>query len=347
MEAGMRSTAMKKAILISGGPIRIAEDFRLPFLPSRSTAGPGAGSVAIVLTFDGARVKKEISRERGEFELVQKGEGYSLLWKGEPFIEEVAIKPTLFHSPEQAFFNVGSACIYDCKFCVSRKLDSRITKNLDPDRIVSMILEASEREDFRAVALTSAVVDSPSETVLRMAYIIAKVREALDPRIPIGVEPYIGEFEDIDRLKAAGADEIKINIETFDREIFTKVCGKLDFDRILRSIKYAVQVFGVGKVCSNIIVGLGETDDNVVEGVEFLARIGCVATLRPLKINEMNRKPLEQALGHPLEPVPPERIVRLAEEHRMMLELYHLSTLSFKTMCHACTCCDVVPSRDL
>jgi hypothetical protein len=347
VEARLNELAKKKAILITGGAVKIPHDLKLPFRLSRSTAGPGAGAPAVVLSFQGLRVKKAISRDQGEFELIQKDGKFVLTRNGEPFLDSVEIQPTLYHSPEQAFFNIETSCIYDCKFCVSKKLDPRITKGLNPEKIIEMILDASKRNDFKAVALTSAVVGSPSETVQKMTYIVSRVREQLDPKIPIGVEPYVDDYEHIEMLKAAGADEIKINIETFDRDIFKKVCNKLEFDTIIRMIQYAVRVFGVGKVCSNIIVGLGETDENVLEGVEYLARLGCVATIRPLKINDLNRKGLEEALGYPLKPVSPDRLLRLATEQKMILELYQLSTLSFKTMCHACTCCDIVPFRDI
>lgn len=346
MEEALDLPVSKKAILIAGGPVKVGPGIHLPFHPSRSTAGPGAGSISIVLSFDGVRVKKAISREAGEFELVTGEKGFELLRDGRPFISKLEIEPTIFHSPEQAFFNLDTECIYDCKFCTSSKLDKRSKKNLDLERIVELVIQASERSDFKAVAFTSAVVDSPSATVRRLSYVICRVREALDPTVPIGVEPYVESFDDIDRLKAAGADEIKINIETFDREIFAKVCGKRDFDWLLTAIKYAVGTFGSGKVCSNIIVGLGEADQNVIDGVDYLAKIGCLATLRPLRINDANREALESSLG-PLQHVTPERMIRLAEEQRSIFELYGLNPGSFKTMCHACTCCDIVPFRDI
>jgi biotin synthase-related radical SAM superfamily protein len=345
VEEGMKELARKKAILLAGGMVRVPEDLRLPVLPSRSTAGPGAGNVAIVLQFDGHRVKKAISREGGEFELVAKDEGFSLLRNGSPFLERVNIQPTLAHSPEQAFYNVGTECIYDCKFCTSRRLEKRKTKDLSPERIVELIVEQSKRPDFKAVALTSAVVGSPKETAERMLFIVREVRRAL-PDVPIGVEPYLDDIEDIDRLKKAGADEIKLNVESWDPEVFRKVCGELDLDWILKALAHAVRVFGRGKVCSNIIYGLGETDENVLEGVEELAEMGVVATLRPLRVSGLNREALEHALGTVTE-VTPERMLMLAEEQKSILERHGLDTRSFHTMCNACTCCDIVPFRDL
>lgn len=345
MEEDRRLTAEKKAILLTGGPLKVPTDFRPPFPISRSTAGPGAGSTGIVLAFGHTRVKKAISAGSGEFELVGDGPRYAIHRHGLPFLEDVEVRPTLAHAPEQAFYNLDTDCIYHCRFCTSPQLDKRITKGLDPDKVVSLILRASERPDLKAVALTSAVVTDPQSTVDKLAYVIARVREKL-PAIPIGVEPYIDSLGQVEQLKMAGADEIKLNIETYDRDIFLKVCGEQDFDWIMTVIEHAGKVFGRGKVTSNIIVGMGESDGNVLEGVEALARLGCVATLRPLRLNDLNRGPMTEALGV-LEPLSPERLLRLAEGHKAILKRHGLTSTTLHTMCHECKCCDLVPFRDL
>ncbi len=344
MEAGL-SVAMKKAILITGGQLRIPKDMVLPFMPSRSTAGPGAGSTSIVIAFEGARCKKGISRESGEFELVPKAGGYRILRNGQPFLENVEIRPTIAHAPEQAFFNLAQDCIYDCKFCASRKLDERITKNLSPERVVQMVLDASKRPDFRSVAFTSAVVDSPEKTVERLLFVVREVRKML-PDVPIGVEPYISKLSDVEDFKAAGADEIKLNIETFDPDRFARVCGKLHYDFVLKALDHAVEVFGKGKVTTNLLVGLGESDENLLDGIRYFAERGIVATLRPLRINELNREALIEALG-PLVPVTAERIIGLAKKAKAIMEENGITSKTYHTMCHECGCCDIVPFRDL
>ncbi len=346
MEAGLKDIAAKKAKLLTSGAVKLSSKVRLPFAPSRSTAGPGAGTVGIVIAFGGHRVKKAISMEKGEFELLETEKGYSLTYHDQPFLETVEIQPTLFHAPEQAFFNVETECIYDCKFCTSRKLEKKITKDLTPEKIVKMILDSSKRPDFKAVALTSAVVKSPGITVDKMVYIVTEVRKALGQDIPIGVEPYVDSIEQIDRLKQAGANEFKMNLETFDQDIFRKVCGELDLEWIMKALAHAVQVFGKGKVCSNIIIGMGESDENALAGMKALSAIGVVATLRPLRVNDLNRHSLEEVLGK-LEPIREERLIRLAKEQKRILEKYQLSTLTFQTMCHSCGCCDIVPFRDI
>jgi len=346
MEAKVRpDIARKKAELLAGGPVMLPRDYRLPFAPSRSTAGPGAGTVAIVFSFGNTRAKKQVSRNQGEFELVSRDGVVGIARQGRPFIDGVVLVPTLLHAPFQAFVNIDHECTMDCKFCGSPHLDQHITKNLSDEKIVAMILRASKQPDFKSVAFTSAVPRSTAMTVRRMAGLVRSTR-ALLPDARIGVEPYATRPDEVDALRDAGADEIKLNIESFDRDIFEKVCPKRDYDTILHMINHAGEVFGKNKVCSNIIFGLGESDENVLEGTKVLANMGAVATLRALRRTEHNMAELEKALGR-LEPVTSNRMLSLARSQKEILREYDLTPLRFETMCHACLACDIVPFWDV
>jgi molybdenum cofactor biosynthesis enzyme MoaA len=340
-----KSLVEKKASLLLGGRVKIPLDMKLPYRPSCSTAGPGAGSTGIVLTFGGMRVKKAVSREDGEFELVPQGGSYSLWHNGQMFINDVQIRPVVFHAPGQAFFNLDNRCILGCTFCSSPLLEAGMDKGHTPEKVVEAIVSSYAEEGFDAVAITSGVPDTIEKTLGRILFVVREVRKAI-PDISIGVEPYISSLDQIDVLRDAGADEIKINIETYDRDIFGKVCPKKDYDLILRSIEHAGVVFGQGKVASNIIIGLGESDESVLQGVEHLARLGCVATLRSLRTNDFNRDGLSHDIGE-VRPIDEERLMRLARSQMTIMNRFHLSTLEFRTMCHRCGCCDIVPFVDI
>ena len=74
--------------------------------------------------------------------------------------------------------------------------------------------------------------------------------------------------------------------------------------------------------------------------------MGAVATLRALRRSEHNIASLEEALGK-LEPVGADRMLRLAREQKKVFQDYGLSPLKFKTMCHKCLGCDIVPFVDV
>ncbi|MEN6342645.1 MAG: hypothetical protein ABFC89_08815 [Methanospirillum sp.] len=69
-------------------------------------------------------------------------------------------------------------------------------------------------------------------------------------------------------LFAAGACEIKYNVETMDPEIFARVCPGLSLPDILLALQGAVEIFGRSRVSSNVILGLGETDECVRDGAK-------------------------------------------------------------------------------
>ncbi len=335
----------KKAELILGGAVKIPEGFQFPFRTSHSTAGPGAGYESAVFAFGDLRVKKAISYDSGDFELIPHENRYSLSKNGELFLDNVRLIPVVFHCPEQAFFNLDQRCIYNCAYCASPMLDKSTFKGITDQYIVEGVGKAVSEKKIVSVSLTSGVVGSVDETVSRFVSCIKSIREKF-PDIPIGVEPYISEKKHIMMLKEAGANEIKLNLESSDKNVFQKVCPELDYDSIWDMLSFAVDVFGKGMVSSNIIFGMGETDENIRTCFDKLSSMGVVPTARAIRWNTMNRNNLEKAIGK--QPyVTPERMIRIAEMQMDSLKKHGLDTRHLHTMCVECTCCDIVPFRDI
>jgi biotin synthase-related radical SAM superfamily protein len=347
--------ARKKAELISVGCIYIPTEIKVPFPMSRSTAGPGAGTPGLVFSLENKmRAKLGVVKDKiTKFELREVANDntnkYQIYKDGELFIDNVQIVPTLLHAPSQAFINIASNCIFDCKFCASPHLDPNDIKKpqYTNQDWADLIIKTSKNNNFESVALTSAVPASPEQTVDDMLEIITKVKTALGEAVPIGVEPYVTELQELDRLHDVGATELKLNIQSYDRNIFELICPGLDFEKILKCIEYGVKVFGRNNVCSNLIIGLGETDEKVIAGIEHLAKMGAVVNLRALRTNDYNIPNLTEAIGHKPEPISPDRIFKLAHAQKEIFEKYNLTTTSFKTMCHKCKCCDLVPEHDI
>ena len=334
----------KKAQLILGGDVLLPKGFVMPYRISRSTAGPGAGKRSAVFSFGNMRVKKGISYDSGEFELIDNSGSLSLVRNGEVFLDDVKIEPVVFHSPEQAFFNLDQRCIYNCKFCTSPLLKEDATKSLTDEKIVNMIHGAMKDHNVISVALTSGVAGSIQETVERMASCVRTVRKEF-PDISIGVEPYVNSAEHLKMLKDAGANEIKINLETPRKDIFEKICPELDHSGILEMLKISVEMFGRGKVTTNLIFGIGETDDDLIGSMKLLASFGCVPVLRAIRLNNINKDNLLSAGIIP--DVTKDRMIDLANVQKHILEEYGLTTHTFRTMCFECGCCDLVPFKDI
>lgn len=298
-----------------------------------STAGPGAGLQGFFFTSGGRRVRLGVNSDSPlkatieDNELVIRCDG-EILARG--LIEEVGS-----HCPRQVYVTVSERCIYNCRFCPVPLQDSGHTKTIE--EIKGIVDEALARTQVDAISITSGVWKTPEEEVERVAEVTRALRRY---NLPIGVSVY--PTDDSSKvLREAGALEIKYNVETMDRQIFEGVCPGLDLDYILGSLKHAVEVYGRGSVFSNFIIGLGEMDKAVKQGVEELAGMGVIPILRPV-----NPHPLLAGKIR-MERPGPERILRLARMHRGVLDHHGLRADEAKTMCLPCTGCDLTPHRDL
>jgi biotin synthase-related radical SAM superfamily protein len=338
---------IKKALLLEAGAIHLSSPIISAFV-EKPSAGPDAGLKGLFLKFEHHRVRMTVVRDPSEtqFTLKKKGDDYYVMRGESIFLSNVTVEKPLLHTPNQAFINLASHCIFNCKYCATPKLKIRFM--LEPRRVLELIRSAMRREEgVKAIALTSGIVGSERNTLNLMVDAIKLIREELNHQIPIGVEPYVTKKDFIDQLYSAGADEMKVNIENFDREIVEAVCPDKDYNKVTSALEYSSKIFGKNKVCSNAIIGLGESDSTVLNGLEWMAERGVVTNLRPLLINPYRRQDLIEATHNKAVRPSAERMLKLALSHKSILEEYGLKTNLFQTMCHKCTGCEITPQQDV
>lgn len=320
-----------KAFLISIGSVSI--DNSLIPKARGSTAGPGAGTGSVFFRSGEKRVRLSINKDSPLSILKVEGEGNVAIFHKGRRIVRGELEPAIAHCPEQAFITLCEKCVFDCKYCPVPKLQGNVKSE---EEVLSIVDEVLKTGNLKAISLTSGVetsVEGEVERVLKMLPALKKYN------VPIGVSVYPTEGCSR-KFYEAGVSEVKYNVETMDYEIFKKVCGELSLDYILDRLKEAVDVFGKNRVFSNLIIGLGESDSSVSEGIETLAKMGVIPILRPV-----NPHPLR--LGDCFTERPsPERIKRLAKTEAEILKKYGLNPGLAKTMCLKCTGCDLVPFVD-
>jgi biotin synthase-related radical SAM superfamily protein len=320
-----------KAELIAAGSLDM--DPSLLGRTSIPTAGPGAGKLAFFFNSNDHRVRLGINpssslkgrKENGELVIIKDGRE----------IARGTIEEELIHCPDQAFITMCEKCIFDCKFCPVPKLQGKV-KTMD--EMLTMIERSHATGRMHAISITSGVEISPEKEVDRAEELIRRLREKY--KVPIGVSVYPTQ-DSTRRLKDAGADELKYNVETMDREIFSKVCPGGGLEDVLAGLREGVEIFGRNKVCSNFIIGLGETDGSAMKGIEELVSMGVVPILRaanphPLRKGEVF---IERPSG--------ERLMRLTRFLRDKLDEHGLRADTFRTMCLPCTGCDLNPHSDM
>lgn len=319
-----------KAELLSLGKIDVEPSLLPP--PRVSTAGPGMGIQNIFFSSGGLRVRLEVN-ENSPLKMRRKGDHVAVI-RDEQEIAEGIIEEVVAHCPGQVYITISERCIYNCQFCSVPGSKGKV-KTLD--EILAIVEDAQQRGQLEVISLTSGIEVSPEDEIDRVVGIVKALSQY---GVPIGVAVHPAEGTSR-RLKEAGVSEVKYSVETMDPEIFDRICrGRkghtLEF--ILESLREAVEVFGRNHVSSNIIIGLGETDACVRKGVEYLAKMGVIAVLRPISIPPSRKEDLKGAVRPS-----PERLLRLTRMARRILKKYGLSTGESRTMCLACTGCDLTP----
>lgn len=324
-------TPEMKAFLISIGSVSV--DSSLIPRARGSTAGPGAGTSSVFFRSGEKRVRLSINKDSPLSILKVEGEGnVGIFYQGKELVRG-KLEPAPAHCPDQAFITLCERCVFDCKYCPVPKLQGHVKSD---EEVLSIVDEVLRAGNLKAISLTSGVETSIEGEVERVLKLLPALKKY---NVPIGVSVYPTEGCSR-KFYEAGAFEVKYNVETMDREIFKKVCGDLSLDYILDRLREAVDVFGKNRVFSNFIIGLGESDDSVRDGIETLAQMGVIPVLRPV-----NPHPLRAGDCFTERPSP-ERLLKLAKLEAEILEKYGLDPGLAKTMCLRCTGCDLVPFVD-
>jgi biotin synthase-related radical SAM superfamily protein len=322
--------AQTKAELLATG--RVAIDENLLGQNIVSSAGPGAGKVGFFFSSGGHRVKLGADA-KSPLKAIEE-DGKICIYKGEKLLACGQIEEELLHCPEQAYINMTETCIFDCKFCPVPKLNGRVKS---VEEVLDMIEKAHDTGRMKAISITAGIDETVEKEVDRAVEVVRKCKKY---HVPIGVSVYPTSNSN-KLLKEAGADEIKYNVETMDRQLYSELCGEQDLDFILDCLSEAVRMFGKNRVCSNFIIGLGENDETAMEGIRELVRRGVVPILRPATSHPLRKKEVN------IERPSKERILKLTRFLKEELDQAGLDTRLFRTMCLPCTGCDLGPHRDL
>ena len=107
-------------------------------------------------------------------------------------------------------------------------------------------------------------------------------------------------------------------------------------------LEKAVSIFGKGKVCSNLIYGLGESDKDLFDVLDMLSSKGVMTNLRAVRMNDS----VSEMLKSSFKKIPvntSERAVSLLRYQEKIFTKYNLDPNTMDTMCFPCGCCDLIP----
>ncbi len=340
MEEGLT----KKAELLHGGMVRIPEGFDPPLRISHSVDGPGNAIGTAIFNFDHFRVKKQVSYTEGEFELQVSDRGWMSLHRDDKlFVDDVKIIPVLRHCHDQAIFNIDHDHIYN-SYCTTPFMDAVDPKTMKIDDMLSIIKENNSELRIKSVTFVSEPSTDIDRTIDRIVEATTAVKEAF-PRLTVGVEQCMMSSDHISQLRGAGVNEIKINIYCARRDIYERVFPEFDYDGVINTLREANTLYKKGKLATDIIYGLGETDQDIDILLERMCRMNVLPNLRMIRPQECTNSRLASAGIVPETPT----ILRsmfLGGLQKSAMKRHGLDPSRFHSMCFNCQCCDLIPFKD-
>jgi lipoic acid synthetase len=170
------------------------------------------------------------------------------------------------------FMILGDVCTRNCSFCAVAHGEGG---ELDPGEADALV-EAARAMELRHVVITSVTRDDlPDGGSSVFAEVIGKLHAAIEG---VSVEVLTPDFkgcrEDLDRVLDAGPDVFNHNLETV-RRVQADVRPQAGYDRSLAVLKHAAARPGQIIVKSGLMVGLGETREELREAMRDLRAAGC------------------------------------------------------------------------
>ncbi len=166
---------------------------------------------------------------------------------------------------------LGDACTRRCRFC---GVGQRTAAPVDPDE-PRRVAEAVARMGVRDIVLTSVTRDDLADGgAAPWAETIRRVREAAMPDTVVEalVPDFKGDPDSLDQVARAGPDVFGHNMETV-ADLYAQVRAQADYARSLNVLRRARRHGLIVK--TGVMVGLGETLDQLETLIEDVADAGC------------------------------------------------------------------------
>lgn len=170
------------------------------------------------------------------------------------------------------FMILGDTCTRGCAFCAVNKGTPSAPDSGEPERVA----EAAARLGLKHVVVTSVTRDDlPDGGARHFAGTIEFIRKmAPGTTVEVLTPDFQGNTDSIAAVVAAGPDVFNHNIETVSR-LYPSVRPQANFSRSVNFLKKVKELAPGITTKSGLMVGLGESREEVLEAMRVLRSAGC------------------------------------------------------------------------
>lgn len=192
-----------------------------------------------------------------------------------------------FSKPTATFMILGHSCTRNCSFCAVNHSAPEQVDNSEPVRVA----QAAKELSLKHVVVTSVTRDDLKDGgAAHFAATVTAIRVVLpEATIEVLTPDFKGSQTSLEKVLKARPTVFNHNVETVPR-LYSTVRPEADYKTSLDILKRASQFGESIKVKSGLMVGLGESFDEVIELLNDLKEYGCNYItigqyLRPKKTN--------------------------------------------------------------
>jgi len=177
-----------------------------------------------------------------------------------------------------------SGCAGNCSYCgLSRKREGEYTEksfirvtwpSYSVDEIIEGINQSGEKVERVCISMITNI-RSIEDTII----ITRKLREQIQQPVSLLITPTILKREDLIRFKEAGADKIGVAVDCARPDLFDSIRGRgvngpHNWERYWECLQDSLDIFGVMNVGAHLIVGLGETEEEMMAVIQRVHDMG-------------------------------------------------------------------------
>ena len=169
------------------------------------------------------------------------------------------------------FMILGSVCTRNCAFCAVQHGEPGELEEDEPARLAG----AAEEMELRHVVVTSVTRDDlPDGGSSQFAATIRALHDRTDASVEVLTPDFEGRKEDVVRVLQAAPEVFNHNVETVPR-LYPEVRPQAEYERSLDVLEQAARNEAVPVVKSGLMVGMGETEAELLDVFGDLLEAGC------------------------------------------------------------------------
>jgi biotin synthase len=176
-------------------------------------------------------------------------------------------------------------CFANCAYCglarerSGKYVDKSFIRVEWPTYSLDEIIEAIQKYQGKEIKRVCISMITNRRAPEDLVAVLSKMRPALDIPISLLVSPTVISESDLAKFRESGADRVGIAVDTATPELFDQIRGKSargphKWDTYWEKIETAMKAFGNENIGIHFVVGLGETEKEMIESIQRVHDMG-------------------------------------------------------------------------